>query len=332
MTLPLPDIWSYNQSILLYHVDLKNLEIFFERADKSSLFLDEMMSYHNHMRFFICLCWVSVTGFQCFATERSAALLCQKHIERVESELEIPQGLLSAIAIVETGKKPKGKQDLVSWPWVLNVEGKPKFYSSKTDALMALRGFLKEGIRNIDVGCMQINYRHHGHKFSSPLYMLDPRRNVLYAGNFLKSLKKRYSSWTKGVGYYHSGTLKYQVPYRSKVYKMWQKIRLRQKLDRREQEKQSQIDLPKLMKEHKVTQIKPENPWIAIKKPQEEKTPIMQKPLGTNQHVSYRGRSVKSPQPTQGKKNYTPIEQSSKASRHPNHKVFHKPTHLFVSK
>lgn len=179
----------------------------------------------NIRALYIQICVTSSLCFPVEATEKSAAFLCQKHIMRVEQELAIPSGLLSAIAITESGYKTESGAKIVSWPWVLNVEGKPSFFKTKTDALLALKKHLSEGKLNIDVGCMQINYRHHGHRFQSPLYMLDPRRNVLYAGQFLKNLKARFSSWTKSVGYYHSATMRYQVPYRNKVYKAWRLIR-----------------------------------------------------------------------------------------------------------
>ena len=190
------------------------------------------------------------------ATEKSAAYLCHKQIDRVEAKLEIPKGLLTAIAITESGKKPKHKEDLVSWPWVLNVDGKPEYHSSKTDAVLALKRYLSQGIRNIDVGCMQINYRHHGKHFRSPSYMLDPRLNVLYAGEFLVQLHKRFSSWTKSVGYYHSGTLKYQVPYRQKVYKLWREIRGKH---RSKSKNGMEIDTVK------NGIIRPKQPWIHAK-------------------------------------------------------------------
>ena len=149
----------------------------------------------------------------------------------------IPAGLLVAISIIESGKKAKGHDDLVAWPWVLNVKGRPEYYKTKTDAVKAMSKHLDQGTVNIDVGCMQINFRHHGGEFRSPSYMLDPRRNVAYAAKFLGALRKRYGSWTKAVGHYHSATLKHQVPYRHKVYRKWQKVRHDQKKNPSEQKR-----------------------------------------------------------------------------------------------
>jgi len=159
------------------------------------------------------------------STEKSAAFLCQKQIARAEKSNNIPPGLLSAISIIESGKKAKGHDDLVAWPWVINVAGKSEYYKTKTDAVKSLNKHLDSGKLNIDVGCMQVNYRHHGAEFRSPTYMMDPRRNVDYAAKFLLELRQQHGSWTKAVGHYHSATPKHQTPYRHKVYRKWQKVR-----------------------------------------------------------------------------------------------------------
>ena len=146
----------------------------------------------------------------------------------------IPPGLLSAISIIESGKKATGHEDLVAWPWVINVNGKPEYYKTKTDAVKSLNKHLEAGKLNIDVGCMQVNYRHHGAEFRSPTYMMDPRQNVDYAAKFLMELRRQHGSWTKAVGHYHSATLKHQTPYRHKVYKKWQKVRHEQRKNQQE--------------------------------------------------------------------------------------------------
>ncbi len=177
------------------------------------------------LTFLLMFLWVASV----FATEKSAAFLCQKHIRYTEKKMGIPHGLLAAISLIESGKKAKGHEDLVAWPWVINVQGKPEYYKTKTDVVKALSKHLDKGVVNIDVGCMQINFYHHGAEFRSPSYMLDPRRNVTYAAKFLGELRKQHGSWTKAVGHYHSATLKHQVPYRHKVYRKWQKVRHDQK-------------------------------------------------------------------------------------------------------
>ena len=55
--------------------------------------------------------------------------------------------------------------------------------------------------RNIDVGCMQINYKFHGHNFKNLNHILNPEENVKYAAEFLKKLFKRHKSWNEAISH-----------------------------------------------------------------------------------------------------------------------------------
>ena len=39
--------------------------------------------------------------------------------------------------------------------------GKDRFFSSKAAAITAVRKLQADGVRNIDVGCMQVNLKYH---------------------------------------------------------------------------------------------------------------------------------------------------------------------------
>lgn len=159
------------------------------------------------------------------ASELACARLCATHIVRQELAHQMPRGLLAAIARIESGKKVDFVKGSVAWPWAINVEGQPYYFKTRSEAIDAVQKHLKSGKRNVDIGCMQINYHHHGENFDSIHAMFDPRKNVEYGARFLKNLKETHGSWSKAVGMYHSATLKYQVPYRAKVYQTWQKER-----------------------------------------------------------------------------------------------------------
>ena len=83
---------------------------------------------------------------------------------------------------------------------------------------------IDSGDRNIDVGCMQINYRWHGKAFESIEQMIDPAYNVPYAARFLKVLYERHGDWEKAIRYYHSGNSKYNRSYLARVKKVWPDI------------------------------------------------------------------------------------------------------------
>jgi hypothetical protein len=109
-------------------------------------------------------------------------------------------------------------------PWSINVEGKPYRFSSKQQAIEAVRKFQHRGVKSIDVGCMQINLKHHPRAFQSLEQAFDPQTNIAYAARFLKQLMKTYQSWNKAVGAYHSLTPHYSDRYKNKVFHYWQRL------------------------------------------------------------------------------------------------------------
>jgi len=165
------------------------------------------------------------------ANDLNTARQCMVHILHLEHHHQIPQGLLFAIAKTESGKKIQDLRENLPWPWAVNVEGKSFFFTSQAEAINKVEELVKKGIRNIDVGCMQINYHHHGNQFKSIADMFNPRLNVKYGAEFLTKLRREYGSWTKAVGLYHSATLKHQVPYKKKVYVKWQEALHQRHLD-----------------------------------------------------------------------------------------------------
>jgi hypothetical protein len=157
-----------------------------------------------------------------FANDLNTARQCMVHILHLERHHQIPQGLLFAIAKTESGRKIPNIRENLPWPWAVNVGGKSFFFNNQAEAINKVEELVKKGVHNIDVGCMQINYHHHRDQFNSIADMFNPRLNVKYGAEFLSKLRRDYGSWTKAVGLYHSATLKYQVPYKKKVYTKWQ--------------------------------------------------------------------------------------------------------------
>ena len=99
-------------------------------------------------------------------------------------------------------------QQKMAWPWTINVRGKGHYYKTKEAAVAAAKAFRKRGIKSLDVGCMQINMKFHGHEFASLEEAFDPQTNVEYAARFLKRLYDRRQDWMKAATDYHSKTEK----------------------------------------------------------------------------------------------------------------------------
>lgn len=132
------------------------------------------------------------------ASVAQAAPQCAEIAERAGRRAGVPSGLMSAIALVETGRNGN------SWPWTLNEGGKGMHFDHKDEALTYLRDAIARGVTNIDIGCMQLNWRWHSAGFKSAADILDPDQNATYAALFLIELKKRLGSWEAATAHYHS--------------------------------------------------------------------------------------------------------------------------------
>lgn len=111
----------------------------------------------------------------------------------------VPEGILYAVGLTETGQRGS------LHPNALNIAGRAVFARSRDDAVREFDRARQQGIKLIDLGCMQINHHYHAEHFPSVEAMLDPRRNVDYAARFLAQLKTRHNSWSMAVARYHAG-------------------------------------------------------------------------------------------------------------------------------
>lgn len=163
------------------------------------------MSIHfRSCGFVLCALLASATPImaQSIALKNETSFLCHSASQAVEQYLHIPEGFLDAISRVETGRDNNGT--LSPWPWTINVNGKGFYYKSKSEAIEAVETYQKEGIRSIDVGCMQVNIMHHPDAFSSLKDAFDPLINARYAGEFLLRMKNQTGSWPRAAAAYHS--------------------------------------------------------------------------------------------------------------------------------
>ena len=147
---------------------------------------------------------------------------CEYLAKDAESRHGLPENILLSISRVESGFR---KVDGVTraWPWTLNAGGDSAYFQTKEAALDHLKEKTKKGTTNIDIGCMQLNYRWHKKFFNNLDDMMNPEKNVDYSARFLKKLHKRHGSWEKAVKYYHSSKSKFNVKYYKKVKAVWKK-------------------------------------------------------------------------------------------------------------
>lgn len=172
---------------------------------------------------FVTLLWMLLASLALIEeghSKASSSRYCAVPIARYEKHHGIPEGLLVAIAKVEAGYKNE-TNSTVAWPWAVNAGGQGYYFPSKEAAITAVQTMKAKGIRNIDVGCMQINLFYHPHAFKTLADAFDPGKNVAYAAKFLTSLKNEHASWYTAVAHYHSANPAHHTSYRKNVLKAW---------------------------------------------------------------------------------------------------------------
>ncbi len=147
--------------------------------------------------------------------------LCRSAILMAERTTRIPDRLLDAIAVVESGRRDPVTGAVFPWPWTINAEGVGHFYESKAEAIAAAQGFLVSGIRSIDVGCMQVNLAQHPNAFATLDQAFDPMANAAYAARFLTQLFNQTNAWPLAAAAYHSMTPDLGAEYARKVLAAW---------------------------------------------------------------------------------------------------------------
>ncbi len=152
------------------------------------------------------------------------AKLCTRHLPRYERQYGIPVHLLSAISSTESGRPHKALGIALPWPWTINAAGKGYYFDSKEEAVAAAKKLRKQGVKSMDVGCMQVNLVHHADAFRSLEQAFDPEQNIAYAASFLRNLYEEQDSWRTAAASYHSKTPLFGSRYVSRVYDRWYTI------------------------------------------------------------------------------------------------------------
>ncbi len=98
--------------------------------------------------------------------------LCDHAAQTVARDSNIPISVMRAITRTETGRSRNGAVE--PWPWTVNMEGTGVWFETREEARAYVLRHFDRGARSFDVGCFQINYRWHGHAFTSIDQMFDP--------------------------------------------------------------------------------------------------------------------------------------------------------------
>ena len=147
--------------------------------------------------------------------------ICSRAVKEAEQAASIPPLLLSAISQAEAGRWNPKKQANIAWPWTITAKGSGHFFNSKSEALAETEILLTQGVRNIDVGCMQINLMYHAEAFETLESAFDPTSNARYGANYLKTKYQRTKDWPEAAANYHSTTPGLSERYKAKVMHLW---------------------------------------------------------------------------------------------------------------
>ena len=134
--------------------------------------------------------------------DEAGAQTCERAIVAGARDGGVPEGVLHAVSLTETGRAQNGR--LRPWPWAINREGQGYWFRNREEALAFAKASVAAGRTSFDVGCFQINYFWHGRNFPSLEAMFDPETGADYAASFLRSLYQERGDWSAAAGAYHS--------------------------------------------------------------------------------------------------------------------------------
>lgn len=149
---------------------------------------------------------------------------CTQHFGRLERQFGIPKHLMMAIGGTESGRWSNEVNMAVPWPWTINAEGKGQYFETMHEAVAAVRRLQAKGVKSIDIGCMQVNLKHHPNAFASVTQAFDPAYNTTYAAKFLRRNYDDTQSWSEAIAAYHSKGTQRGRDYFGRVKFNWKRV------------------------------------------------------------------------------------------------------------
>ena len=140
---------------------------------------------------------------------------CYVELRAAADRHKVPFRILEAVASAESGREGGGF--LWPWPWTVNIAGKAQFFNLREQAAEYANQAVQRGQTNVDIGCMQLNWRYHGSAFKDPNAALQPAANVEYAARLLAKEYQIGGSWADAVSRYHSRHAHQAADYRCLV-------------------------------------------------------------------------------------------------------------------
>ncbi|MCJ8140552.1 transglycosylase SLT domain-containing protein [Falsirhodobacter halotolerans] len=159
---------------------------------------------------FLRLCLAFLLPSMAMAATDPAAM-CEQAAQIAAREEGVPFDVMRALTLTETGRRQDGA--LRPWAWAVNRAGEGQWFDTREQALAFAESSLRQGARNFDVGCFQLNHRWHGDAFRDLAAMFDPVTNARYAARYLREQFATTGDWTAAAGAYHSFTPEFAQRY-----------------------------------------------------------------------------------------------------------------------
>lgn len=172
---------------------------------------------------FIAVCLLTSNKSFAYDVELAESSKCGRYFAMYEQAFHMPSNLIKAVAVTESGRYAKAAGRHVAWPWTVNAKGKGYYFANKREAIKAVNEFRAQGIKSIDVGCMQINLMYHPEAFRNLEQAFEPKYNVGYAAKFLRDKYIQARSWKEAIGLYHNGVAELNRGYIEQVYNAWRR-------------------------------------------------------------------------------------------------------------
>jgi NAD(P)-dependent dehydrogenase (short-subunit alcohol dehydrogenase family) len=147
--------------------------------------------------------------------------VCERAARQAERDWHLPQGVLAAIGLVESGRRAPAGAFPVIWPWTINAEGQGFYQPTKAAAVGMVRALQRRGVRVIDVGCFQVDLFYHPYAFSSLEEAFDPEANARAAARILSLRRLGSTGWDGAIAAYHSAVPLFGAAYLQKVRAVW---------------------------------------------------------------------------------------------------------------
>lgn len=138
-----------------------------------------------------CLVAAAPSHVQAQRAERGAlAARCVAAARTAEAVTGLPEGLLVAVAVVESALHP----------FAVGSERDARYAGSPAQAVRAARA-MAPGARSVSGGCFQVNILVHARR--TPAWVFDPAESALFAARLLADLKLRHGDWAQALAAYN---------------------------------------------------------------------------------------------------------------------------------